>query len=121
MRVFPPLSVKRYHARAKPKEPVPLKTIIPISLKEKVSGKGSKLSDVCCLHEMSVLFSCFTAHDFQQAPCSKEIQSFQKCYQVYTTEKAQKFDREMKGLLTPGEKNLTSKQLNILLKRYPKV
>ncbi|XP_066245990.1 small ribosomal subunit protein mS37 [Euwallacea similis] len=119
MRLFPPLSVKRYHARPKPKEPVALKAIIPISLKERVSGKGGKVSDVCCLYEMSVLFSCLTNNDYQQTPCSKEIQSFQKCYKVYTTEKAQKFDRELKGLLTPGEKNLTSMQLNTLLKRYP--
>lgn len=118
MRIFAPLAAK-HHARAPAKEPFPFKAIAPLKLKNSVSGKGGKVSDVCCIHEMSVLFACLASNEYEQSPCTKEIQSFQKCYKDYTSDKANKFQREMKGLLTPGEKSLTAKQLNVLLKKFP--
>ncbi|CAG9766396.1 unnamed protein product [Ceutorhynchus assimilis] len=118
MRLFPPLAfIKR--SRAVPQEPVPYKYSVPLKLKQGVSNKGGKISEVCCIHEMSVMFSCLKDNEFQQQLCHKEVESFQKCYTSFLTDKNQRSEREMKGLLTPGEKRMTSKQLNVLLKKYP--
>ncbi|KAL1514250.1 hypothetical protein ABEB36_003537 [Hypothenemus hampei] len=122
MRLFPILSGRpRYHARVMQKEPIPFQEILPLKLKATVSGKGTKTSSVCCIQEMSVLFACLSSNEYEQSPCQREIESFKKCYNDYTREKAKKIDRDMKGILTPGEKNLTPKQLNLLLKSYPQV
>lgn len=100
-------------------EPVPFQPILPLKLRNFVSGKGEKASDVCCLHEMSVLFACFKKNDFNQQFCSKEIENFQKCYVTTLNEKRLKKERESKGILNPGSKKLSYKQLNQFLKAYP--
>ncbi|ENN78286.1 uncharacterized protein LOC109536477 [Dendroctonus ponderosae] len=119
MRLFTSLMGVKQKARARPQEPVPFKEILPLKLKPGVSGKGNKMSNLSCLYEMSILFACLSNSEFQQQPCGKEITSFQKCYSTYTSDKKQKSERDMKGILTPGERNLSAKQLNMLLKRYP--
>lgn len=106
-------------ARFNQKEPVPFQELLPLKLKGQVSGKGEKSSDVVCLHEMSVLFACLKKNDFNQSMCSKEIGSFQKCYTTSLSKKQTKKEHESKGILTPGQKNLTHKQVNQLLKRFP--
>ncbi|KDR21265.1 coiled-coil-helix-coiled-coil-helix domain-containing protein 1 [Zootermopsis nevadensis] len=106
-------------ARVPQKEPVPFKEILPLRLKETVSGKGDKTSDVACLHEMSIMFACFKNNEFNQELCSKEISSFQNCYKDFQNKKNIKKRQEQKGILIPGEKNLTHKQLNTLLRRFP--
>lgn len=116
MRIF---STLMHNGRKVPKEPVPFQEILPLKLKAGVSGKGAKTSEVCCLYEMSVMFSCFKDNEFQQKMCGKEIEAFQKCYTNHVETKKQRIDKEMKGILTPGEKNLSPKQVNMLLRRYP--
>lgn len=106
-------------ARGNPKEPVPFQEILPLKLKPTVSGKGDKTSEVCCLHEMSVLFACMKNNDFSQQLCSKEIEAFQRCYKTTLTQKHTKKVKEAKGILTPGEKHLSHKQINKLLKMFP--
>lgn len=106
-------------ARGNPKEPVPFQEILPLKLKNRVSGKGDNLSEVCCLHEMSVLFACFKTHDFAQSPCSKEMESFQKCYLAHLEKVRIRKEREAKGILTPGERKMSHKQVNLLLKNFP--
>lgn len=113
--------LKSRHARIIPHEPVPFKEILPLKLKAGVSGKGQKTSEACCIYEMSVMFACLKDNDFQQSMCGKEIESFQKCYSNNMKEKAQRKERDLKGVLTPGEKDLTAKQLNMLLQKYPNV
>lgn len=100
-------------------EPVPFVPILPLKLKPGVSGKGGKMSDVCCIYEMTLMFSCFKENDFGESGCAKEINNFKKCYINHMTTKKAKHEREAKGLLTPGDKNLSPKQINILLKSYP--
>ncbi|KAG5892150.1 hypothetical protein JTB14_026388 [Gonioctena quinquepunctata] len=117
MRIFNSL----YIARGNPKEPVPFKAILPLKLKSTVSGKGNKTSEVCCVYEMSIMFSCFKENEFNQSACSKEIETFQKCYTNHLDTKKTKYERETKGVLTPGEKSLTHKQINLLLKKFPNV
>ena len=105
--------------RGNPREPVPFQEILPLKLKQRVSGKGDNTSDVCCIYEMSVLFACFKTHDFHQAPCSKEIDAFQNCYLNHLEKTKLKKEREARGILSPGEKKLSSRQINILLDKFP--
>ncbi|RZC32499.1 CHCH domain containing protein [Asbolus verrucosus] len=113
------LAAALFASRGNPKEPVPFQAILPLQLKRKVSGKGDKTSDVCCIYEMSVLFACFKSNDFNQAPCAKEMEAFQKCYINHLESVKKKKEREAKGILTPGEKKLSHKQINILLEKFP--
>lgn len=108
-------------ARVPAKEPVPFQERLPLRLKDKVSGKGDNLSEVCCLYEMSLLFACFKRNEFNQALCSKEIESFQKCYRETTARKLERKEKEAKGILTPGEKKMSAKQINQLLRKFPNV
>lgn len=116
MRGSPALLIKKPST-----EPVPFQQILPLQLKPGVSGKGDKVSEVCCLQEMSVMFACFKSNEFNQQACSKEIQSFQKCYLNNLESKKTKKERELKGVLTPGEKRLSHKQLNLLLSKFPNI
>ncbi|KAH1007063.1 hypothetical protein HUJ04_004342 [Dendroctonus ponderosae] len=111
MRLFTSLMGVKQKARARPQEPVPFKEILPLKLKPGVSGKGNKMSNLSCLYEMSILFACLSNSEFQQQPCGKEITSFQKCYSTYTSDKKQKSERDMKGILTPG---LTNRKMPVL-------
>ncbi|XP_018561759.1 coiled-coil-helix-coiled-coil-helix domain-containing protein 1 [Anoplophora glabripennis] len=106
-------------ARGNPKEPVPFQEILPLKLKPVVSGKGDKSSDVCCVHEMSIMLSCFKENEFNQSLCSKEIEMFKTCYKNHMDTKRLKKAKEAKGILTPGEKSLSHKQINVLLKQFP--
>lgn len=117
MRFSSILSVARFNE----KEPVPFKEILPLKLKQRVSGKGDNRTEVCCIYEMSVMFACFKETDFNQSLCSKEIENFQKCYEKTKTEKDLKKQREAKGILTPGDKKMSSRQLNQLLRGFPNI
>ncbi len=98
------VGIGRAFGRKPCKEPVPFQEILPLKLKDSVSGKGEKTSgnqiwfkkknfyvfyslkkitDVACLQDMAVMLACFKKHDFNQALCSKEISSFQSCYSKF--------------------------------------
>lgn len=100
-------------------EPVPFREILPLKLKPSVSGKGGKISDVCCTYEMSLLFACLKENEFGEGGCAKEIENFQKCYTTHLAEKQKRQEREAKGVLAPGEQRLSPKQVNYLLHKYP--
>ncbi|KAG8230770.1 hypothetical protein J437_LFUL017828 [Ladona fulva] len=101
------------------KEPFKFQELLPLKLKTSVSGKGDKTSDVACIQEMSVLFACLKKNEFNQTPCSNEIQSFSKCYKNFLDTKSQRKEMERKGILIHGEKKLNFKQINLLMKHYP--
>lgn len=84
-----------------------------------MSGKGDNRTDVSCLYEMSVMFACFKLNDFNQTLCSKEIENFQTCYKEATKRKADRKEKEAKGILTPGDKKMSSRQINQLLRAFP--
>lgn len=106
-------------ARPVPQEPVPFEQIMPLKLKATISGKGGRGSEVCCIQEMSIMLACLKKNDFSEQLCPKEIQAFKKCYVTNLETKKVREEKESKGILTPGEKNLSHKQVNILLKKYP--
>ncbi|GAB0092060.1 uncharacterized protein DMENIID0001_070180 [Sergentomyia squamirostris] len=97
---------------------VPFKEILPMKLKNQVSGKGGATNDVACLHEMSVLFACLKGADFVESACSKEITSLKKCYKGFLDTKSQRKVDDKSGSVVIGQK-LNPKQLNKYLRLYP--
>ncbi|XP_013162677.1 PREDICTED: uncharacterized protein LOC106114129 [Papilio xuthus] len=106
-------------ARAPQREPVPFQMLLPLKLKKTVSGKGDNLKEAACMQEISVMFACFKKHDFDQQECMKEITAFQGCYRDYSQKLATQREQGKKGILVPGERKLTHRQLNQLLKAFP--
>lgn len=97
---------------------VPFDELLPLRLRETVSGKGGHQSDVACLQEMSVLFACLKNNEFNQSLCSKEIGSFKGCYKSYLDSKYEAKIARQKGGVSTG-KNLHARELNVFLRKYP--
>ncbi|CAH2234230.1 uncharacterized protein LOC120633239 [Pararge aegeria] len=106
-------------ARRPQREPVPFQMLLPLRLKKSVSGKGDKLKEAACMQEMAVMFACFKKSEFDQEQCLKEVSSFQTCYNEYNERAKLQREQGKKGILVPGEKSLTHRQLNQLLKSFP--
>ncbi|XP_014251806.1 coiled-coil-helix-coiled-coil-helix domain-containing protein 1 [Cimex lectularius] len=98
---------------------VPLQILMPLKLKQSVSGKSASDSGVACIQEMSVMFACLKSNNFSESRCPKEIASFQKCCTENAQAKKHRKEMERKGILNPGEKNLSHKQVGQLLKKFP--
>uniref|UniRef100_A0A0K8TN87 CHCH domain-containing protein n=1 Tax=Tabanus bromius TaxID=304241 RepID=A0A0K8TN87_TABBR len=97
---------------------VPFQEILPLRLKNAVSGKADSQTEVACMQEMSVLFACLKNNDFVEQYCSKEISNFNGCYKSFLDRKFQQKKAEHQGVIVPG-KNLNYKQLNKYLRSYP--
>ncbi|XP_049877112.1 uncharacterized protein LOC126374485 [Pectinophora gossypiella] len=109
----------RQSARRPQREPVPFQMLLPLELKKTVSGKGDRTKEAACMQELAVMFACFKKHEFDQQECLKEITEFQGCYSAYSERMKTQREKGKKGILVPGEKNLTHKQMNQLLKAFP--
>ncbi|KAM7343892.1 small ribosomal subunit protein mS37 [Cochliomyia hominivorax] len=119
MRVPTAVYAAKHKARAPQNEAaVPFQEILPLRLKNSVSGKADSGSDVACLQEMTVLFACLKDNDFVEKFCSKEISQFQRCYKVFMDRKAAAKATINQGIVTPGN-NLNYKQLNKYMRRFP--
>ncbi|KAG6458485.1 uncharacterized protein LOC115448856 [Manduca sexta] len=121
MRLYPFLraSPSNNNARAPQREPVPFQMLLPLSLKKTVSGKGDKLNEAACMQEMALMFACFKKSEFNQQECLKEVSEFKSCYKSYSEKMSTLRKQGKKGILVPGEKKLTHRQMNELLKRFP--
>ncbi|XP_032519442.2 uncharacterized protein LOC116771660 [Danaus plexippus] len=106
-------------ARRPQREPIPFQMLLPLKLKKSVSGKGDKLKEAACMQELAVMFACFKKSEFDQQQCLKEVSSFQNCYKDYYQRAKVQREQGKKGVLVPGEKNLTHRQVNMLLKSFP--
>lgn len=98
---------------------VPFVALLPLALKKSISGKENRGSQVACLEEMAVMFSCLKANEFNEALCPKEVGGFQKCYTMHKQSESEKRELDKKGLLVPGERKLGFRQVNRVLKDYP--
>ncbi|XP_026763414.1 uncharacterized protein LOC113521937 [Galleria mellonella] len=107
------------NARRPQREPVPFQMLLPLALKKTVSGKGDKSKEAACMQELAVMFACFKKHDFDQQQCLKEVTEFQSCYSEFNKRITVQREQGKKGILVPGEKNLTHRQVNKMLKAYP--
>jgi len=98
---------------------VKFEELLPLKLKDKVSGKGDRSKERACVHEISIMFACLKKNEFDQTRCSDEITKFQTCA---TKNYADKFKRKQdmqEGNISTGKDNLTPREINYLLKKYP--
>lgn len=93
--------------------------LLPLKLKNKVSGKGDRSKDRACVHEMSIMFACFKKNEFDQSRCSAEIDKFQVCASKYYTDKFKRKQDIREGNISIGKDNLTPREVNYLLKKFP--
>ncbi|KAG7155923.1 coiled-coil-helix-coiled-coil-helix domain-containing protein 1-like [Homarus americanus] len=107
------------NGRRPTRQPFPFNNNLPIFLRDHVSGKNDKTNSVACLQDMSILFACLKKNDFNQAMCHKEIESFQNCHENFMHTQRLRKEQEKQGLLVPGERNLSHRQINLLLKKHP--
>ncbi|CAG9795586.1 unnamed protein product [Diatraea saccharalis] len=107
------------NSRRPQKDPVPFQMLLPLELGKTVSGKGDKLKEAVCMQEMAVMFACFKKTEFNQQECLNEVASFQTCFNNYNDKMKLSREQGRKGILVPGEKTLTHRQLNKLLRRFP--
>uniref|UniRef100_A0A1A9V6B0 CHCH domain-containing protein n=1 Tax=Glossina austeni TaxID=7395 RepID=A0A1A9V6B0_GLOAU len=119
MRISSVLNAANGKARAPQNEnKVPFQEILPLRLKNRVSGKADSSSDVACLQEMSILFACLKDNDFVEKFCNKEISQFKKCYKVFMDSKTALKATVNQGIITPGN-NLNYRQLNKYMRLFP--
>lgn len=97
---------------------VPFEEMLPLALRDRVSGKGGKTSDVACIQEMTVLFACLKANEFNETKCPNEIKNFNGCYKTYLDTNFQHKQERRKGGVSIG-KELHARELNFYLKKYP--
>ncbi|XP_055374534.1 coiled-coil-helix-coiled-coil-helix domain-containing protein 1 [Condylostylus longicornis] len=97
---------------------VPFQEILPLRLKNRVSGKADSISEVECLQEMAILFACMKDNEFAEKYCQKEISNFQKCFKFHMDKNFQAKQQENLGIIVPG-RNLNYRQLNKYMRGYP--
>lgn len=97
---------------------VPYKEMLPIRLRNHLSGKSDRQEEVACLQEMISLFSKMKNNDFNEKLCLDEIGILKNSYNKYMIEKCERKAVADSGIVQPG-RDLTSKQLNKYFKLYP--
>ena len=50
---------------------------------ELLSSNYHCVSALACVQEMQAMFACWKKYDHNELKCSKELQAFEKCHQVY--------------------------------------
>lgn len=114
-----PTAVLQRNARRPQKvDQVPFQELLPLRLRNHVSGKSNRSNEVSCLQEMTQMFACLKTNEFAENLCGKEISSFQKCYKFHIDKAFDAKKTENQGILKPG-KDLNYKQLNKYLRNYP--
>ncbi|XP_021962429.1 coiled-coil-helix-coiled-coil-helix domain-containing protein 1 [Folsomia candida] len=100
---------------------IPFKEMFPVQLKNEVSGAGQKSADVSCLEEMAVMFACMKKNEFKEVKCTPEIEKFMGCYHQHRADGKAAKQRQASGVVTVGRnpRNLTTQQLNQLLRKHP--
>lgn len=98
---------------------VKFEELLPLKLKDKVSGKGDRSKERACVHEMSIMFACFKKNEFDQIRCSDEINKFQVCANKQYADKFKRKQDLLQGNISMGKDNLTPREINYLLKKFP--
>jgi len=94
----------------------PYKQMLPAALNDSVSGKGEKRKQLYCQQEMSDMLVCLRKYEFDQARCSKELESFMSCNQQH---KQMMEDTKSQPVVTEGR--LPTDLVNAQLKKYPQI
>ncbi|XP_020861689.1 small ribosomal subunit protein mS37 [Phascolarctos cinereus] len=98
------------------KRPV-LKPNKPLILANWVGAGRRELGEATCISEMSLMMACWKQNEFSDTICSKEIEDFFDCASKAEAERKQKAKQELLG----SSGNLTPKQTNKLLGRFPNI
>lgn len=110
-----------WNRRGQNPDTVPLRQMIPLSLKNKVSGAGRKSLEDKCLFEMSLLFRCWEDSNFNDKICSQYMKKLQDCYLNYLKKSSIRKDQHKVDVPTPNSQNMSPKQITYLLRMYPTV
>uniref|UniRef100_F6R9J6 Coiled-coil-helix-coiled-coil-helix domain containing 1 n=1 Tax=Monodelphis domestica TaxID=13616 RepID=F6R9J6_MONDO len=97
------------------KRPV-LKPNKPLVLANRVGAGRRELGEATCITEMSLMMACWKQNEFSDDLC-KEIKDFFACASKAEAERKQKAKQEYLG----STGNLTPKQANKLLSRFPNI
>lgn len=74
-----------------------------------------------CLLELTVVISCLQKNEYENKLCQKEVDKFNLCYKDFLRDSFYAKRAQEKGILLPGEKNLTHKQIRKLFKLRPMI
>lgn len=97
---------------------VPFKALLPMRIRNKVSGKSDRTAEVPCLQELSVLFASMKNHEFNDSFYRKEIDNVQKSHVAHLDKRFADRQTFNKGIVSTG-RDLTFRQLNKYLKGFP--
>ncbi|XP_012175765.1 coiled-coil-helix-coiled-coil-helix domain-containing protein 1 isoform X2 [Bombus terrestris] len=100
---------------------VPFYEVMPLELKNRVSGGTVKTLEDKCLYEMTLLFGCWKKGDFEDGTCNNEVKNLYECYNKYMKSAAVNKELQRIEVPAPNAKNLTSKQITYLLRMYPTI
>ncbi|XP_011308611.1 uncharacterized protein [Fopius arisanus] len=98
---------------------VPFQEILPLRLRNRVTGKGTRTLEAGCLQEITLVLSCLVKNNYEDRMCTKETENFQNCYKTYLKNRNFSKEQALTGVLTPGSKNLKFGQINKLLAMFP--
>nr|XP_008112460.1 PREDICTED: coiled-coil-helix-coiled-coil-helix domain-containing protein 1 [Anolis carolinensis] len=89
----------------------------PLVLANRVSNRRLRQGEATCITEMSLMMACWKQNEFSDTACAQEIQMFYDCAAKAEAERKEKIRQESIGLTG----NLTPKQVNKLLSRFPNI
>lgn len=97
---------------------VQFKALLPMRIRNMVSGKSDRTAEVPCLQELSVLFASLKNNEFNESFCTKEIEKVRQAHVVHLNKKFADRQTYTRGVVSTG-RDLTFRQLNKYLKGYP--
>lgn len=97
---------------------VPFKALLPMKLRNMVSGKSDRTAEVPCLQELSILFASLKNNEFNESFCKKEIENVQRAHVAHMNKKFADSQTLTRGVVSTG-RDLTFRELNKYLKGYP--
>ncbi|XP_012537631.1 coiled-coil-helix-coiled-coil-helix domain-containing protein 1 [Monomorium pharaonis] len=101
---------------------VPFKALLPLKLRDFVSGKNQMTTESRgCLYEMTLLLSCLEENEFEDKRCVPQLNALNQCFKVYSDNMQRARSIKEQTVPVPNSKNLTHKQITYLLRRYPVV
>lgn len=115
MRLF---AVLQQFRGPQPLKKVPFKALLPLRIRNYVSGKSDRTAEVPCLQELSVLFASMKNNDFNDAFCRQEIEHVQKAHVAHLNKRFADRQTFNRGVVSTG-RDLTFRQLNKYLNGFP--
>lgn len=91
----------------------------PMKLRNFVAGKGSGIKETQCVPQVLKLLECLKDTEYDQTQCKGELASLTSCYSEVRIREKAKAESKDKAEPEPYQRNLSSAQVNTLLKRFP--